>query len=214
MLETITVPPSSGQPPKGLIVLLHGWGANYEDLVTLAPFLNLPEYQYVFPNAPLPHPYTPVGRMWYSFPEDFSLLESPTFGQNPELTSSRQSLLELFQSLAASTGIPPERTILGGFSQGGAMTLDIGLQLPLAGLMVLSGYLHGGVQPPRAGTSAPVLVVHGRQDTVVPIQAAWKTRDWLTQLGVSVQYDEFTMGHEIQPIVLEQARQFINAVLP
>jgi phospholipase/carboxylesterase len=174
--------------------------------------MNLPDYQFIFPDAPFPHPYNPVGRMWYEFPESYSFLGKPEFADRPDLKTSRQLLMDLLDSLADSTGIPADRTLLGGFSQGGAMTLDVGLHLPLAGLMVLSGYLHAPVRLPLSSTP-PVLIVHGRQDTVVPVKSAQQTRDSLRSLNVPVQYEEYDMGHEIQPIVLSQIQNFVKDTL-
>jgi phospholipase/carboxylesterase len=208
-LEVITVPPASGQKPKGTIVLLHGWGANYQDLLSLAPYLDLPDTQFVFPNAPFDHPYGPSGRMWYDFPSDYSFIGSAEFGDRPDLTSSRQQLTELLAELPDHTGIPLSETILGGFSQGGAMTLDVGLNLPLKALMVLSGYVHTPLKSTLA-EPMPVLLVHGRQDQVVPIQAAQQANSQLQALGVPVKYLEFNMGHEIQPVVLEQIQAFVK----
>ncbi|HEY9707282.1 MAG TPA: alpha/beta hydrolase, partial [Oculatellaceae cyanobacterium] len=124
------------------------------------------------------------------------------------LTLSQQALTSWLTSLPRTTGIPLESTILAGFSQGGAMTLDVGLNLPLAGLVCMSGYLHRApqeVEPPLPS----ILIVHGRQDTVVPLNAAHRVRDYLLNLGAPMQYKEFDMGHEIQPDALEVIRDFI-----
>jgi phospholipase/carboxylesterase len=192
----------TGEPPKGVVVFLHGWGANAQDLAPLSQLLNLPEYQFLFPNAPFPHPYVSMGRMWYN-------LESEYQGQG--LAESRQLLIEWLQSLESTTGISLSRTILSGFSQGGAMTLDVGLTLPLAGLTCLSGYLH----PMKSTTTTypPVLLVHGRQDSVVPLSAAVSAREQLMQSGVVVQYYEFEMGHEIRPEAIPVIRNFVVTTL-
>jgi len=206
-LQAITVPPTTGQPPQGAIVILHGWGANAQDVLSLANFIDLPDYQMVFPDAPFAHPQVTGGKMWYNFPSNFQFQSTEGFRDRPDLSASRQSLTEFLTALPAQTGVPLTQTILGGFSQGGAMTLDVGLSLPLAGLMVLSGYLHAPLQ--LAGTSfPPVLMVHGRQDAVVPLSAAHQAKDGLQNLGVKLQYVEFDMGHEIQPVVLEQMQSF------
>lgn len=213
VLEAIAIPPANGQPAKGLIVLLHGWGANFHDLVGLAEYMDLAEYQLVFPNGPLPHPMNPVGRMWYAFPESYSFLGTPEFGDRADLAHSRQQLLDFLKDQAQQTGIPLSRTVLGGFSQGGAMTLDVGVRLPLAGLMVLSGYLHSPLQP-QIAELPPTLVVHGTQDMVVPLQAAHQVRDTLQPLGRTIQYQEYQMGHEILPVVLGQIQTFVKDILP
>ena len=90
------------------------------------------------------------------------------------------------------------------------MALDLGLDLPVAGLCSLSGYLHPKPQL-KAATAPPVLMVHGRQDLVVPIQMAHQARDELTALGVAVDYHEFNMGHEIPTPVIALMQKFILA---
>jgi phospholipase/carboxylesterase len=200
------------EPPNHLLIALHGWGANALDLASLAPFLNLPDCQMLFPEAPFPHPYSSQGRMWYGFPTDSSLQNRYDFRDLPELIESRQRLLDWLRSLESSTGVPLSRTVLAGFSQGGAMTLDVGLQLPLAGLIVLSGYLHAPLQP-SVSPLPPVLIVHGRQDTVVPVAAARQARDGLVALGAAVQYHEFDMGHEIRPNIIQIMQSFVEESL-
>lgn len=207
-LQALTFPTSSGQPPKGLFVALHGWGANYEDLASLAPYLALPDFQMVFPNAPFPHPYAPAGRMWYGLPEQFDFQSTPDFATNPQLLESRRLLLDWLPTLEETTGIPLSRTILAGFSQGGAMTLDVGMRLPLAALMVLSGYLHAPLEQ-VSSEMPPIFIVHGTYDPVVPLEAAQATRDSLLQVGATVDYHEYAMGHEIQPQVLKVMQSFL-----
>ncbi len=200
-VKVISVPPTQGKKPIGLIVALHGWGANNKDLASLVPVLNLPEYQFLFPEAPFPHPYTSIGRMWYDLSN----------GQHQGYQESRQLLTDWLKSLQSSTGVPLSRTVLSGFSQGAAMTLDVGLGLPLAGAIALSGYLHP-ISNPGNGNFPPVLIVHGRQDSVVPLKAAVHARDNLKALGVSVEYHEFDMAHEIRPEVLPVIRNFVLGV--
>ncbi len=200
-LNAIAVPPSNGNAPKHLLVLLHGWGSDAHDLVPLAQTLDLPNYQFLFPHAPFPHYEVPSGRAWYS-------LETQGYDGLPE---SRQLLRDWLLSLETETGVPLTRTVLGGFSQGGAMTLDVGIDLPLAGIFSLSGYLHS--QPNLLKNSTPpVLIVHGKQDLVVPIQAARKTRDRLNAIATQVEYHEFDMGHEVPQIVLNLVEKFVKRV--
>ncbi len=190
--------PAVERAKAGVIVALHGWGANSNDLVSLSPAVNLPGYQFVFPEAPFPHPQVPGGKMWYDLQDT----------NKSGLAESRQMLSEFLRSLPESTGIPLSQTVLLGFSQGGAMTLDVGLSLPLAGLVSLSGYLHAIVTKPNQPIS-PILIVHGRQDQVVPLMAAQTARDTLLSLGAKVKYTEYDMGHEIKPNAIEQIQKFI-----
>lgn len=179
---------------------MHGWGANAEDVASLLPLLNLPDYQFVLPNAPYPHPYSAVGRAWYDL-----RVENMYEG----LAESRQLLRDFLQSLESTTGVPLSRTILSGFSQGGAMTLDVGSKLPLAGLVVMSGYLHPDAVRANQKGIPPTLISHGKYDEVVPLQAALRARETLKSLNVAVEYHEFDMGHEINPQTLEVLRNFV-----
>lgn len=129
------------------------------------------------------------------------------------LKESKQMLIDLLQSIESNTGVPLSRTILCGFSQGGAMTLDVGLTLPLAGLVVMSGYLHPDVVNTPKRNFSPTLIMHGRSDEVVPLSAAVKAKETAESLGVAVEYHEFDMGHEISPQMLEVLKKFvINAI--
>jgi phospholipase/carboxylesterase len=189
--------------PIGNVVLLHGWGANHRDLLEIVPYLKLPEYQFLLPNGPFAHEFTEDGRMWYSFTGAGKLTD---VGRQ-QLASSRQQLQAWLQELPDCTGIPLERTWLAGFSQGGAMTLEVGLNLPLAGLIVMSGYLHPETSAPAK--CPPVAILHGRQDDVVPIEQAWQSRQQLTDWGAIVQYQELEMGHGIVLEELQAVRQFV-----
>lgn len=200
VLDFIRVSPTTKQTPKALIVTLHGWGANAQDVASLIPYINLPDYEFLLPNAPYPYPYADTGRAWYDL---------RTENMYDGLVESKQLLIDWLQSLETNTGVPLSRTILSGFSQGGAMTLDVGLSLPLAGLVVMSGYPHPSVETLNPGNFPPTLIMHGTKDEVIPLQAAIKSRDMAKSLGVAVEYHEFEMGHEINLPMLEALRTFV-----
>jgi phospholipase/carboxylesterase len=149
--------------------------------------------------------------MWYDLSD---------FVTRKGLPESRQQLtdwmlaLEASNSAASSVGVPLSKTILAGFSQGGAMTLDIGTHLPVAGLVVLSGYLHPLEVRPLPKTFPPILMIHGRQDTVVQIAIARKSHEALVQAGATVEYHELDMGHEIQPEAMSLIQQFVKQRVP
>jgi phospholipase/carboxylesterase len=207
-LQFISLPPAQGRMPAGLIVCLHGNGSTPEFMASVAPALNLPEYHFLFPRAPFSHPTVPGGKMWY----DLTIQNAKPQIQNYQrLAESRQRLTNWLKSLEGNLSVPLSRTILSGFSQGGAMTLDVGLTLPLAGLVALSGYLHPNPTPKRIGknTVSPVLVVHGRQDQIIPLSEAEQARKTLSDLRVNVNYQLFDIGHEIKPQVLALMRNFV-----
>ena len=180
------------------LVLLHGWGADADDLLDLGPLLVGPEVSVVALRAPEPHPYG-TGRQWYGLqPIDWS-----------QLPSARAGLKLRLEELAGS--VPLARTVLLGFSQGGAMALDVGSSLPLAGIVACSGYPHEGWQP---GTAvAPVLLSHGREDPVVPFAASEAVQEQLLAAGHSAELLAFNGGHTIDGAVLPQISAFVRQQL-
>ncbi len=199
-LQALTYGPNTGAADCCLVAL-HGWGANAADMVGLAPYLQLEGFAVVFPDAPWPHPQVPGGRMWYNFPSGYDFRSPHDFLAQGDLQSSRDRLKTWLKTLPQTTQVPLERTVLAGFSQGGAMTLDVGSQLPLAGQIVLSGYPHSELQAPVS--PRPVMMVHGSFDPVVPIALAQQAKAALINLQQSVIWHEMAMGHEIPPAVIE-----------
>lgn len=143
--------------------------------------------------------------MWYSFPQN-----PAEEGQcQVELASSQDLLERWLVSLPGTTKIPLERTAVIGFSQGGAMALDLGFKLPLAGLVILSGYLHPAKRDLKPDLP-PILMVHGKKDTVVPVSSARSASAALKAMGAQLDYYEFEMGHEVSPKILPTIKDFIS----
>jgi phospholipase/carboxylesterase len=209
-LHAISITPKarSSRDSDRLLVLLHGWGANAQDVAGLIEAINMISipFQGLLPDAPFDHPMVPGGKQWYGFPPDYDFRSPHDFDSQGDLLHSRQQLKAWMESLPEKTGIPLEKTIMGGFSQGGAMTLDVGLQIPLAAMLILSGYSHAPIGP--CVSPRPVLVIHGRQDPVVPLSKALDTKAQLAQQGIDVTYQEFDMGHEVSLDALRVASQF------
>ena len=109
-----------------LLIGLHGWGANAADLATLADYMPLKGFRMLFPDAPFPHPAAPGGRMWYGFPTGYDFQADYDFAQQADWQESRQLLRQWLTQVAAETGIPPERTAIAGFSQGGGDDVGCG----------------------------------------------------------------------------------------
>jgi phospholipase/carboxylesterase len=207
MLQVITIPPQNS-PATSAIVILHGWGSTAEDAAQFAEILKVPGAVKLMPRGLFQHPYNPAGQMWYDIPNvgrfDFRI----DLSDRSDLQRSRQVLRDWLTTLPEQTGVPLQKTILGGFSQGGAMTIELGLDFPFAGLMSLSGYAHRPINPV---TNAPkLLMTHGTADNVVPIAASRATRDALIKAGVEVESIEFPgLGHEISWEVLDRMQSFI-----
>ncbi|MEM6451144.1 MAG: esterase [Cyanobacteria bacterium P01_D01_bin.105] len=205
-LNAIVIAPEPD--PNQLIVLLHGWGANAQNVAGLIEAINMIAIPFkgLLPDAPFDHPMAPGGKQWYGFPPNYDFRRPHDFEAQADLQESRQQLMDWMSSLPQQTGIPLEKTIMGGFSQGGAMTLDVGPRLPLAAMLILSSYSHAPI--PKCITPRPVLVLHGRQDPVVPIEKALDTKSQLETQSLQVTYQEFDMGHEVSLDALRVASTF------
>lgn len=202
ILDSLSYQAADTKDPQYLVVMLHGWGANYHDLQPLAQMLQLPNCRFLFPNAPFEHFQMSTGRAWYALErQDFQGIEE-----------AGDRLSNWLVSLAEATGIPPERTAMIGFSQGGAMTLDVGLQFKFAALCSCSGYLHYDPSD-RQGDFSPTLLIHGAQDQVVPFQAAHQAQQKLTQIGVPIEFVTFQGGHEIPNAAMVAMRAFLQKYL-
>lgn len=188
-------------PPQAdrRLVLLHGWGADADDLLDLGEALlgaEAADVSVVALRAPLPHP-GGMGRQWYD-------LASPGW---PQLPAARADLLSRLRTLSQS--VPLENTALLGFSQGAAMAIDVGVGagLPLAGVIGCSGYPHPDWEPQRP--LAPILLTHGREDAVVPYTAGEALEQRLRESGGEVTLLPFSGGHGIDPMLFPAIREFL-----
>ena len=192
-LEALSLGPEAA---RQRLVLLHGWGADADDLLELGEQLVGPAVSVVALRAPQTHP-AGFGRQWYG------LSPAPDWAQLPE---ARRDLRRRLAALAAT--VPLESTALLGFSQGAAMALDAGVDLPLAALIACSGYPHPDWQPQPL---APVLLTHGRQDPVVAAAASEELEQRLRAAGGTVRRVEFPGGHGIDPALFPLLREFLEA---
>ena len=203
----VTVP--SGQPDDTslpLIVVLHGRGADANDLADLAPMIDGPGgYRFVFANAPKafePYPGMTFGFTWFD-----------GWPPTPEsIAGSRRLLLEFLDEITER--FPPKdgKVILAGFSQGGLMALDTGFRTatPLAGIVVMSGGLYEEELPDlEARKDQRVLIVHGTLDDMIPVVAARRARRVLEDHGIQPEYHEFPMGHHVTQESMAVVTDFI-----
>lgn len=188
-----------GKPGVGRLVLLHGWGANSQDLLPLGVYLMKDLGDVVALQAPEPHPHVPGGRQWYPLSEAAQAQGWP--GVPNALAAIDHHLLRLGQEH------PWPRTALLGFSQGAAMALEAAVHKPLAGVVACSGYPHG--QNRLQGLQAPVLLIHGQNDPVVPLQASFQLQAVLEAQGCEITLQSFPGEHAIAPEALTPIRQFL-----
>ncbi len=184
------------------LIVLHGWGANAEDLFPLGQILvNDLEIEMELISLNAPHQVqNGFGRQWYNlFPADWTEAEKA-------INELENRLLKLDLSK-----IPFEKTVLLGFSQGGAMALSTGVRLPLAGLVGCSSYPHPGFLPPAS--TPPILLTHGTNDNVVPLNAALELLEIFNQKGTEIELKKFEGAHEIPQKVYSEISSFLEKCL-
>jgi phospholipase/carboxylesterase len=192
--------------PDGALVLLHGRGADEHDLFPLLDLLD-PERRLlgVTPRGPLSLP--PGGAHWYAL-GGLGTPDPATF------TPTFEVVTRWLDELAASTGIPPERTVLGGFSQGGVMThaLGFGRGRPRpAALIALSAFVPSvpGFELDLAPPLPPVAIGHGTLDPVIGVAWGRRAKALLEQAGAELIYREYPLPHAIDPQFLVELRPWL-----
>jgi phospholipase/carboxylesterase len=197
-----------------LVILLHGYGADGNDLIGLADPLapHLPDTAFRAPNAPERCVNNPMGFQWFPIPWMDGSSEAEMHLAMGRSVAAIGAYLDAMEAVT-----PPARTVLVGFSQGTMMALHVGLRrkVPVAGIVGFSGRL---LAPERlAGeivSRPPVLLVHGDQDLVVPVASLPEAADALVAAGVET-YAHVSEGtpHAIAPDGLGLALGFIRQVL-
>ena len=194
----------TGPNPVAAIIVMHGLGADGRDFESFVDELKLDAVgpvRFLFPNAPQ-IPVTVNGgyvmRAWYD-------ILGTDLARREDAGGLRQSrvLIDALIRRERERGIPANRIVLSGFSQGCAMTLMVGLRHPerLAGLAGLSGYLpladktEAELSP--ANRDVPIFLVHGRQDPVIPLARAVASRDALLALGYDIEWHDYPMPHSV-----------------
>jgi phospholipase/carboxylesterase len=192
-----------------LVILLHGFGANKDDLSDLAPLIDRENYIYVLPDAPLSAADEPMIRAWY----ERGGKESPA-----AVREAIASLDGFVKEVTARFQVRPGRALLAGFSQGGAMSLRYGLCRPdlFAGVAVLSGSLRqvDDLTPtlPTERTQ-PIFLAHGRHDTMVPFEWSKDLMAYLEAQGYRPTYKTYPIEHEVSPSLIGDLRTWIKSVL-
>jgi phospholipase/carboxylesterase len=219
MLETIEV--ETAVKPDAAVIWLHGLGADGHDFEPIVPEIVRPgerAWRFVFPNAPV-RPVTINGgmrmRAWY----DIRGLDRKAA---EDVNGFRDTDVQVRQLIAreGERGIPPNRIVLAGFSQGGAVSLYTAPRFPekLAGVMALSCYLpgHAGFAAERApaNDATPIFMAHGQGDATLPIVMGLQSRDFLKAQGYAVEWHDYPMAHAVCAAEIADIREFLFRVLP
>jgi len=219
--ETVEIEPTAA--PAGTVIWLHGLGADGHDFEPIVPELRLDEalpLRFVFPHAPL-RPVTLNGgmtmRAWYDI---ISLDRSGP--QDERGIRASAHALEGLVDREEQRGIPADRIVLAGFSQGGAIAMHTALRYPrpLAGLMALSTWmpLVASVQtevidsPQSQPRNLPVFLAHGSFDPMLPIKLGRDSRSTLEAAGFTVSWHEYPMAHAVCADEISAIREWLVSV--
>jgi len=196
--------------PEAALVLFHGRGADENDLYPLLDFLD-PEQRLVAatPRGPLSLP--PGGAHWYVVRE-IGFPDRETFDASYRLAG------EWLAAFAEETGVPPERTVLGGFSQGAVMTyaLSLGRGRPRpAALIALSGFIPtvDGFELDLSPPLPPVAIGHGTYDPVISVEWSRRAKMELEAAGAELLYREYPLPHAVDPRYLSELSSWLAGVL-
>ena len=213
-LQYITIVPDEYDSDSAypLVVMLHGFGANMQDLAGLAPAINDTGYVYACPNAPIPFELGPgqTGFGWMT----------PRGGGTPEETANSEQLLsDFFDTVFEQFNVMPGQALLLGFSQGGGRTYRCGLGRAdkFAGLAALSATLPDSdelLARLPSERKQPIFIAQGRYDQMVSEDTAHSAKTFLESNGYSPDFHLYDMGHEISGEELEDLVPWMAAVLP
>ncbi|MGE5489766.1 MAG: alpha/beta hydrolase [Actinomycetota bacterium] len=197
--------PAEGEA-RGQVILLHGFGSNEASLAGLA-FMFPSDIAVVLVRFPIPLGPDSFGAFAVKFTSDGPHID--TFAAE----SSRQTLIQFIEELQAHSGIPPARTLIAGFSQGGIMSAGIALTRPdqVAGFAILSGRILPEIIPllaaPTALSHLEGFIAHGEHDDRLPLAWAKRSAALLENQGIRYEQKRYGAGHEI---TLEMASDFVT----
>lgn len=208
---------TTGENPQGSVIWLHGLGADGHDFEPIVPELRLPadlSLRFIFPHAPV-QPVTINGgmamRSWY----DIVSFDSEGRADRAGLLES-SDLLEGLISREIERDIAPQKIVVAGFSQGGAVAIHTALQTehPIAGLMALSTYM---ALPDDAASAVsrkdlPIFMAHGSFDQVLRMEWGRSSADRLIEVGYAVEWHEYPMAHAVCPQEIADISNWLSAI--
>ena len=218
LLPCVEVDPR--EPATASVIWLHGLGADGHDFESIVPHLRLPHVRFVFPNAPS-IPITINGGFvmpgWYDI-RNLELSPHVKDREDPAQIIKSAAAIEAIIAREVERGVPHDRIVLAGFSQGGAVAMYVAPRHAhkLAGFMVLSAYevLVGSGGEHEANAATPALYCHGRNDSMVPMFAGQAACESARKSGREVRWYDFPIGHEVSMPEIQTIAGWLRERLP
>lgn len=182
-----------------LLLLLHGYGSNEEDLFSFAA--QLPDEYYII-SARAPHPLPPYGNAWYAINFDSDMNK---FSDEAQAIVSRDLIAKFIDEIIEHYPIDRDKVTLIGFSQGAILGYAVALTYPekIDRVLALSGYLNTDIIEKdfhkKDISKLRFFISHGVADQVIPVEWARKAPEFLKTLGLDVEYHEYPVGHGVAP---------------
>ena len=198
-LHYLVQEPKTIKDQNPLLILLHGYGSNEEDLFSFAP--ELPDDSYVI-SVRAPYDLQPYGHAWYAIHFD---ADENKFSDNVQAKQSVEIIASFIDEIVKQYPIDTENVTLIGFSQGAILSYATALTYPekISKVVALSGYFNQEILPEIIDTKAishlKFFVSHGTVDQVIPVDWARKAKPALENLGLEVEYQEYPIGHGVSP---------------
>ena len=198
-LHYLVQEPKTIKDQNPLLILLHGYGSNEEDLFSFAP--ELPDDSYVI-SVRAPYDLQPYGHAWYAIHFD---ADENKFSDNVQAKQSVELIASFIDEIVKQYPIDTENVTLIGFSQGAILSYATALTYPekVTKVVALSGYFNQEILPEVIDTKAishlKFFVSHGSVDQVIPVDWARKAKPALENLGLEVEYQEYPIGHGVSP---------------
>ena len=191
--------PKTIKDQNPLLILLHGYGSNEEDLFSFAT--ELPDDSYVI-SVRAPYDLQPYGHAWYAIHFD---ADENKFSDNVQAKQSVELIASFIEEIVKQYPIDTKNVTLVGFSQGAILSYATALTFPdkVAKVVALSGYFNQEIMPEVIDTKSishlKFFVSHGSVDQVIPVEWARKAKPALENLGLEVEYHEYPVGHGVAP---------------
>lgn len=191
--------PSSLKENAPLLIMLHGYGSDENDLYSFAT--ELPEELFII-SVRAPYPMQPYGNAWYAIHFD---AEQGKWSDNDQAIESRDKIAKFIDEACQAYSVNKDNVTLLGFSQGTILSLATGLTYPnkIKNIIALSGYLNHEIFPkdlnPENFKHLNIYNSHGSVDQVIPVDWARKTASFIKTLNIDYTYSEFPVGHGVAP---------------